>query len=681
MDLVENKLPIQKGTKGEDVKKIQKKLGLSDDGSFGTNTEKAVKEWQKTNGLPETGVVDQAMWDKLFGTTTTENNQQNNTTSGELNFNNPDPVMDKSINSIYDPTKKIINEKWTKSYTFYIDPKSDSEKDVKLVIWLINDLKKATESGMTQEDAQDLSGQYEKDDVTKYIQISGNLSGYGAFFGLPLINPKKPDVQLKDESSFSFKLMKENKTEPNLYFSLDSLFQMPINVSDKISTLLSSGPSDLTIDDIVFFNTKYDSKTRGIDSEYFISIYNELISKSGSPENFKLYTDLLILKASFLYKRVIYQLSDSFGSDYDLPENSVNFLTTKKDYVKPEPQPETQPAQQALPTYPPEKIYTFNVETKGFMVNPEIGTFSVYINEPSFYFSEEGDDFSLLDEEYKEDRFEGMDEESISQALANEERGEKLVQEQQQNSQTSYDTPVIFNTSINDCIKILMKILIEDGFTKEQAAGVCGNVKAESGFKFWNLENQTGEVRPGGKGSDRWDKTKVSGKNYAGSKYSGIGLCQWTYGRRYKMEKFVGEWLTQNGVSTKALSNGFFDTDPGLHGGGETNLESYLKGVPKLFEAQVHYLRSELKNKYPRIIEMFKTGNPTGNSKKIFQKGWFVNASGSKVSMTAAGYAEIVVCDFEVPGVVTGSSMEKYQKTAKERGNLANQCLSIYNGG
>jgi putative chitinase len=58
------------GSKGDDVKKLQEKLGLSSDGNFGPNTEKAVKEWQSSNGLTADGVVGDKSWQKLFGNTT-----------------------------------------------------------------------------------------------------------------------------------------------------------------------------------------------------------------------------------------------------------------------------------------------------------------------------------------------------------------------------------------------------------------------------------------------------------------------------------------------------------------------------------------------------------------------------------------------------------------------------------
>jgi len=58
---------LKNGSKGDDVKKLQEKLKLTADGSFGLRTEEAVKAWQKTNGLKDDGVVGDTTWSKLFG--------------------------------------------------------------------------------------------------------------------------------------------------------------------------------------------------------------------------------------------------------------------------------------------------------------------------------------------------------------------------------------------------------------------------------------------------------------------------------------------------------------------------------------------------------------------------------------------------------------------------------------
>jgi putative chitinase len=54
------------GSKGEDVKKLQEKLGLGADGVFGPGTEKAVKKWQIDHDLAADGLVGEGTWGKMF---------------------------------------------------------------------------------------------------------------------------------------------------------------------------------------------------------------------------------------------------------------------------------------------------------------------------------------------------------------------------------------------------------------------------------------------------------------------------------------------------------------------------------------------------------------------------------------------------------------------------------------
>ena len=58
---------LKNGSKGEDVKKLQTKLGLTADGAFGPGTENKVKEWQSANGLTADGIVGDGTWSKMFG--------------------------------------------------------------------------------------------------------------------------------------------------------------------------------------------------------------------------------------------------------------------------------------------------------------------------------------------------------------------------------------------------------------------------------------------------------------------------------------------------------------------------------------------------------------------------------------------------------------------------------------
>lgn len=56
---------LRKGSKGDEVKKLQGLLGIAVDGVFGTYTEKAVKEFQLKHGLSADGVVGSKTWEAL----------------------------------------------------------------------------------------------------------------------------------------------------------------------------------------------------------------------------------------------------------------------------------------------------------------------------------------------------------------------------------------------------------------------------------------------------------------------------------------------------------------------------------------------------------------------------------------------------------------------------------------
>ena len=60
---------LKVGSKGDDVKKLQIKLGLNGDGTFGPMTESAVKKYQSGNGLTSDGIVGPSTWDKIMGVT------------------------------------------------------------------------------------------------------------------------------------------------------------------------------------------------------------------------------------------------------------------------------------------------------------------------------------------------------------------------------------------------------------------------------------------------------------------------------------------------------------------------------------------------------------------------------------------------------------------------------------
>lgn len=58
---------VKKGSKGDAVKQIQRKLGLAADGIFGSGTEAAVKKWQAEHGLIADGIVGPKTLEKMLG--------------------------------------------------------------------------------------------------------------------------------------------------------------------------------------------------------------------------------------------------------------------------------------------------------------------------------------------------------------------------------------------------------------------------------------------------------------------------------------------------------------------------------------------------------------------------------------------------------------------------------------
>lgn len=82
---------VQYGSQGNEVKELQKILNqsgykLTEDGIFGANTQKAVKDYQTKNGLTVDGIVGKNTWGSLLGgsnpTTTNTNTNTNPTNNG-----------------------------------------------------------------------------------------------------------------------------------------------------------------------------------------------------------------------------------------------------------------------------------------------------------------------------------------------------------------------------------------------------------------------------------------------------------------------------------------------------------------------------------------------------------------------------------------------------------------------
>ena len=58
---------LKEGSNGEDVKKLQTKLGINADGTFGAKTTEAVKSFQTKNGLTPDGIVGPKTWETIMG--------------------------------------------------------------------------------------------------------------------------------------------------------------------------------------------------------------------------------------------------------------------------------------------------------------------------------------------------------------------------------------------------------------------------------------------------------------------------------------------------------------------------------------------------------------------------------------------------------------------------------------
>ncbi|WP_312093815.1 peptidoglycan-binding protein [Niallia sp.] len=57
---------IKVGSKGKDVERIQRAVGVTADGIFGNATKKAVQAYQKRHGLDVDGIVGKNTWNKMF---------------------------------------------------------------------------------------------------------------------------------------------------------------------------------------------------------------------------------------------------------------------------------------------------------------------------------------------------------------------------------------------------------------------------------------------------------------------------------------------------------------------------------------------------------------------------------------------------------------------------------------
>lgn len=86
-------MELKVGSRGDDVKKLQQRLGLSADGIFGSGTEKAVKKWQIDNDMAPDGVFHDNDWNKMFGSSPQPTPQVGGLKLDKLKGHIPDSVI------------------------------------------------------------------------------------------------------------------------------------------------------------------------------------------------------------------------------------------------------------------------------------------------------------------------------------------------------------------------------------------------------------------------------------------------------------------------------------------------------------------------------------------------------------------------------------------------------------
>ena len=94
---------LKLGSKGEDVKDLQRFLKLKDDGNFGPKTEEAVKKFQKENKLKPDGVVGEKTWNAMgfFSSDLSENVVQTPKLIIEKKFMDKDEYLAGPTNKEY----------------------------------------------------------------------------------------------------------------------------------------------------------------------------------------------------------------------------------------------------------------------------------------------------------------------------------------------------------------------------------------------------------------------------------------------------------------------------------------------------------------------------------------------------------------------------------------------------
>lgn len=107
------------GSKGNDVKKLQRALGITADGIYGSQTASAVKAYQKKNGLSVDGIAGNQTLGKLYGGSTTTNKTSTSTATNS-GFK-PSATTDAYKNTVTQKEKEL-NALGKFTYDDYVQP-------------------------------------------------------------------------------------------------------------------------------------------------------------------------------------------------------------------------------------------------------------------------------------------------------------------------------------------------------------------------------------------------------------------------------------------------------------------------------------------------------------------------------------------------------------------------------
>ena len=128
---------LKQGSKGELVKEVQRAVGVKVDGVYGPDTVKAVKAYQKKNGLTADGIVGAKTWEKINGNASYASGSigyaANSATSGNgkstsSGGNNPYKVTASSYKNTWKTKKEAANSSNYKTYKTHLAQAMQSGK-------------------------------------------------------------------------------------------------------------------------------------------------------------------------------------------------------------------------------------------------------------------------------------------------------------------------------------------------------------------------------------------------------------------------------------------------------------------------------------------------------------------------------------------------------------------------